>query len=180
LRRATSSPRTEEQTLIAAIDAPDLSPFRFQGWAGKRLTASYGWTYDFETGRMSQGDPLAGLAAAVSRPRRKVCRAAGGRPGPGTFDPLRPNGAASAGTRIARLSSMSSASRSAPRPSCGSGGAAAGGSSASLPLEPRGAYYLGGEARHEWEHSIAEMDRARWSVTFRSLVDRAIQLASSA
>ncbi len=42
-----------------------------------------------------------------------------------------------------------------------------------VPLEPRGAYHLNGEARHEWEHSIAEMDQTRWSVTFRSLVDRA-------
>ena len=30
----------EEQTLIAAIDATGLSPFRFQGWTGKRLTVS--------------------------------------------------------------------------------------------------------------------------------------------
>jgi DNA oxidative demethylase len=26
-----------------------------------------------------------------------------------------------------------------------------------------------GEARHEWEHSIAEMEVTRWSITFRSL-----------
>ena len=38
-----------------------------------------------------------------------------------------------------------------------------------MPLQPRGAYHLTGEARHDWEHSIAEMDRPRWSVTFRSL-----------
>ncbi|MFW2831705.1 hypothetical protein [Sphingomonas sp. ID0503] len=39
---------------------------------------------------------------------------------------------------------------------------------ASLPLEPRGAYHLSGEARHVWEHSIVEMDRTRWSITFRT------------
>ena len=32
----------EERALIAAIDGAGLSPFRFQGWEGKRLTASYG------------------------------------------------------------------------------------------------------------------------------------------
>jgi hypothetical protein len=37
----------EEQSVIAAIDAADLSPFRFQGWTGKRLTASYRWSYDY-------------------------------------------------------------------------------------------------------------------------------------
>jgi alkylated DNA repair dioxygenase AlkB len=48
----------EEASMIAAIDATDLSPFRFQGWTGKRLTTSYGWTYHFDTGRMNQGAPL--------------------------------------------------------------------------------------------------------------------------
>jgi len=37
-----------------------------------------------------------------------------------------------------------------------------------VPLPPRG-YHLTGEARHDWEHSTAEMDRTRWSITFRSL-----------
>ena len=37
-------------------------------------------------------------------------------------------------------------------------------------LDPRGAYHLSGPSRHEWEHSITEMDRTRWSVTFRTLV----------
>jgi hypothetical protein len=33
-------------------------------------------------------------------------------------------------------------------------------------------YHLSGESRHEWEHSIAAMDAARWSITFRSLARR--------
>jgi hypothetical protein len=48
----------EEQALIAAIDAIDLSPFRFQGWIGKRLTASFGWTYDFDAGCLRRGEPI--------------------------------------------------------------------------------------------------------------------------
>jgi alkylated DNA repair dioxygenase AlkB len=42
----------------------------------------------------------------------------------------------------------------------------------SVPLEPRGAYHMTGPARHDWEHSIAELERARWSITFRSLAER--------
>ena len=38
----------EEQVLIASIDVVELSPFRFHGWLGRRLTASYGWQYDFD------------------------------------------------------------------------------------------------------------------------------------
>jgi hypothetical protein len=33
----------EEAELIARIDAEGLSPFRFQGWLGKRQTRSFGW-----------------------------------------------------------------------------------------------------------------------------------------
>ena len=38
-----------------------------------------------------------------------------------------------------------------------------------LPLAPRSIYHLAGEARHDWEHSIAPIEEARWSITFRSL-----------
>src|ERR1700732_2305305 len=48
----------EEQALIAAIDGVELSPFRFQGWLGKRLTAAYGWSYDFDTGRLAPAAPM--------------------------------------------------------------------------------------------------------------------------
>ena len=49
---------------------------------------------------------------------------------------------------------------------------AAGFERASMPLAPRSIYHLSGEARREWEHSIVPMAEARWSVTFRTLVDR--------
>ena len=39
----------------------------------------------------------------------------------------------------------------------------------SAPLMPRAIYHLVGEARNDWEHSIAEMEAARWSITFRTL-----------
>ena len=48
----------EERMLIEAIDATALSPFRFQGWTGKRLTSSFGWRYDFDAGRLERGEPL--------------------------------------------------------------------------------------------------------------------------
>ena len=44
---------------------------------------------------------------------------------------------------------------------------------ASAFLEPRSVYHLTGAARYEWEHSIAEMAVTRWSITFRSLSDKA-------
>jgi len=48
----------EEQVLMASIDAVGLSPFRFHGWLGKRLTASFGWNYDFDTARFAPTEPI--------------------------------------------------------------------------------------------------------------------------
>jgi alkylated DNA repair dioxygenase AlkB len=44
--------------LIESINRAPLTPFRFQQWTGKRLTCSYGWSYDFEYGRFVPTDPL--------------------------------------------------------------------------------------------------------------------------
>ncbi len=38
----------------------------------------------------------------------------------------------------------------------------------SLDAQPRSAYLLTGEIRHEWEHSIAPLEMKRYSITFRS------------
>lgn len=50
----------EEAALIEAIDRAGLSPFRFQGWLGKRLTISYGSGYDFDAGRLAVAAPIPG------------------------------------------------------------------------------------------------------------------------
>jgi len=48
----------EEQALIRSIDELELSPFRFHGWLGKRMTASFGWNYDFDTARFAPTEPI--------------------------------------------------------------------------------------------------------------------------
>jgi alkylated DNA repair dioxygenase AlkB len=35
--------------------------------------------------------------------------------------------------------------------------------------EPRSAYFLSGQARVVWEHSIPQVDALRYSITFRNL-----------
>jgi len=48
----------EGAELISHIEAAGLTPFQFQRWEGKRLTRSFGWTYDFQTGRFAPGDAM--------------------------------------------------------------------------------------------------------------------------
>jgi alkylated DNA repair dioxygenase AlkB len=50
----------------------------------------------------------------------------------------------------------------------------------SLPVEPRSAYLLSGEARHDWEHRIVPGEELRFSITFRTLSDLGRRKAAEA
>ncbi|MDB5533515.1 MAG: 2OG-Fe(II) oxygenase [Hyphomicrobiales bacterium] len=159
----------EEQALIAAIGAIDLSPFRFQGWTGKRLTASFGWRYDFDRASMDLADSIPDWLLPV---RQRAARFAGLQPSDLVqallirYDPGagigwhrdRPLFEHVLGISLGAPATMRFRRR---RPS--------GFDRRSAVLAPRSIYHLSGEARHAWEHSIAEMTVTRWSITFRSL-----------
>ncbi len=159
----------EEAALIEAIDATTLTPFRFQGWLGKRLTASFGWNYDFDSAQFARADPIPPFLLPLRE------RAA-------AFADL--NATALEQALLIRYDPGAGIGWHRDRPVFGhvigiSLGAAAimrfrkraggGFARASAPLAPRSIYHITGEARHGWEHSIAEMTVTRWSVTFRSL-----------
>ena len=163
----------EERALIAAIDAADLSPFRFQGWTGKRLTVSYGWTYDFDAGRLHRGEPFPDwllpirdrAAAFAHLDPAALVQALLIRYDPGAgigWHKDRPQFEHVIGVSLGAPATM----RFRRRREDGRF------ERRTAPLHPRAAYHLSGEARHEWEHSIAEMDATRWSLTFRSLAER--------
>jgi alkylated DNA repair dioxygenase AlkB len=164
----------EERRLEAAIDAAELSPFRYQGWEGRRLTATFGWRYDFEDGSFRPAEPIPDWLLPL---RDKAARFAGLGPAelaqallirydPGAgigWHKDRPVFEHVVGVSLGAPATMRFRRR---RPEGGF-------DRRSLPLAPRSAYHLAGEARHGWEHSIPEMAATRWSVTFRSLSGRA-------
>lgn len=159
----------EERALIERIDACDLTPFRFQGWTGKRLTTSFGWSYDFELGRPVEAPPFPEWLAHI---RDRIAEFAGLDPAtliqgllirydPGAgigWHRDRPTYEHVLGISLGEPAIMRFRQKNG-----------AGFRRVSAPLEPRGAYHMAGPVRWEWEHSIAELDRPRWSITFRSL-----------
>lgn len=159
----------EEAELIGRIDAEALSPFRFQSWLGKRLTRSFGWSYDFDRGRLEKGDPLPEWLLPL---RERAARFAGTPaddlvqallvrydPGAGIgWHRDRPAFEHVIGVSLGARCTMGMRRR---RPG--------GFDRLSVPLEPRAAYHLTGEARHGWEHGITPLSQTRWSITFRSL-----------
>ncbi len=158
-----------EEALIARIDQSSLAPFRFQGWTGKRLTASFGYHYDFDGGGLGEGKPIPDWAEPL---RERAARAAGlpvaalvqllvtrYDPGAGIgWHRDRPVFGTVVGVSLGAPATMRFRRRRA-----------GGFDRFTLPLPPRSLYVLSGEARFDWEHSLAAMERTRWSITFRTL-----------
>jgi DNA oxidative demethylase len=170
----------EEQRLIAAIDATELAPFRYHGWLGKRLTASFGWRYDFDNASFAPAEPIPVWLLPL---RAKAARFAGLEPDDLVqsllirYDPGagigwhrdRPVFDHVLGISLGSATTMRFRRR---RPG--------GFHRAAAFLAPRSIYHLTGGARHDWEHSIAELAVTRWSVTFRSLSEKGRRLGSAA
>jgi alkylated DNA repair dioxygenase AlkB len=163
---------SEERVLTAAIDAAGLSPFQFHGWEGKRLTRSFGWRYDFDDASLTRSDPIpdwllplreraAGFAALGPE---ALVQALVIRYDPGAtigWHRDRPVFEHVLGISLGTPAVMRFRRRRGDRFE-----------RASAMLPPRSIYHLTGEARHQWEHSIAALDTTRWSITFRSLAAR--------
>lgn len=159
----------EEAALIEMIDAEGLSPFRFQQWTGKRMTRSFGWSYDFESGRFARTDPLPHWLETIKRraaafaglPPASLVQALLIRYDPGAgigWHKDRPVFEHVVGISLGNPATLRLRRR---HPS--------GFERAKVELAPRSVYRLSGEVRHQWEHSIAPMEQPRWSITFRSL-----------
>jgi alkylated DNA repair dioxygenase AlkB len=160
----------EERALISAIDGVAMAPFRFQGWTGKRLTASFGWHYDFDRAEFGPTTPIPGFLGPVRERAAQFAR----------LDPTqlvqalvtRYDPGAGIGwhrdrpvfEHVVGLSLGAEAVLRLRQRKPGGGF-----TRASQPLPSRSIYRLAGEVRHAWEHSIAPMGQTRWSVTFRSL-----------
>ena len=164
----------EERALIASLEAIEVTPFRFQGWLGKRLTASFGWRYDFDNGSFNTAEPIPEFLL----PLRKRAAEFAGLESDDLVQSLLVRYDPGAGIgwhrdrplfeHVVGISLETPATLRLRRRREG------GFDRAALPLAPRSIYHLSGEARHDWEHSIAPMDVRRWSVTFRSLSEKGL------
>lgn len=159
----------EARVLAERIDGAGLAPFAFQGWLGKRLTASFGWSYDFQRGVLNPAPPMPEWLL----PLRERAAVFGGiapdllvqalviRYDPGAvigWHRDRPQFDRVIGISLGAAAGMRFRRR-----------IAGGFERKTMPLEPNAAYLLADEVRWEWEHSIAALEETRWSITFRSL-----------
>ncbi len=159
----------EEAELIRHIAALDLTPFRFHGFTGKRLTTSFGWAYDFDKGRITNAAPIPDWLEPLHRraadfaglPTEDLVQALVIRYDPGAgigWHRDRPQFDQVVGISLGAPVVLAFRQRTAT-----------GFRRFKLPLAPRSAYHLAGEVRSAWEHGISAHDALRFSITFRSL-----------
>jgi alkylated DNA repair protein (DNA oxidative demethylase) len=160
--------KAEEGELLRHLEALDLAPFRFHGWTGNRKTQSFGWRYDFDDASFQQTEPIPDWLQPL---RDKAAALAGGEFAHALIARYDPGAGIgwhkdrSVFERVVGVSLNSPANlRFRQRTPSGF-------RRFSLPVEPRSAYLLSGEARHEWEHSIVPGETLRFSITFRTLSD---------
>lgn len=170
---------SEELDLIAHVEEVGLSPFRFQGWTGKRLTRSFGWRYDFDDASFTRSEPIPDWLLPLRERAAHFARLAADdfahalvvRYDPGAaigWHRDRPQFDKVVGVSLGAATVMRFRQRTA-----------SGFRRANVQLEPRSAYLLSGEVRGEWEHSIAAHQALRFSITFRSLSERGLRSRSA-
>ena len=169
--------RDEEAALLRQLEALELAPFRFHGWTGNRKTQSFGWRYDFDDASFRPTEPIPDWLAplrdrAAALAGDEIAHALIARYDPGAGIGWHKD--RSVFGRVVGVSLNSPASlRFRQRTPSGF-------RRFSLPVEPRSAYLLSGEARHEWEHSIVPGETLRFSVTFRTLSELGRRKAAQA
>jgi alkylated DNA repair dioxygenase AlkB len=162
----------EEEALAARIAMLDLKPFQFHGFEGNRRTASFGYHYAFDGSGLKRTAPIPDWLLPVRAKAAALIGAAAEAiehvlvieyaPGAGIgWHRDRPVFGDVIGI------SLLAPARLRFRRKCG-----AKWERFSLIAEPRSAYALQGPARHEWEHSIPQMEVLRYSITFRTVPTR--------
>ena len=162
-------PPAEEAALAERLATLPFRAFEFQGFLGKRRTVSFGWRYVFDGSGLQAAEPMPDWLLPV---RGRAAEMAAIEPE--AFEHvLITEYAPGAGIGWHRdrgvFGDVVGLSLLAPARLRFRRKAGAKWQRAALIAEPRSAYLLRGPARSEWEHSIAAMEKLRYSLTFRTL-----------
>jgi alkylated DNA repair dioxygenase AlkB len=159
----------EERALASRIADLPFKPFEFHGFTGNRRTVSFGLHYAFDGSGLREAEPI----PLWLEPLRVRAAALAGRSPESFVHALVIEYAPGAGIGWHRdrpvFGDVVGISLLAPAPLRFRRRQGGGWERFTLTADPRSAYLLRGEARHEWEHSIPQLETLRYSVTFRTL-----------
>lgn len=158
----------EETALAGRLAGLPFKPFDFHGHLAHREVIAFGRSYDDATRRVGQAEPIPDFLL----PLRARIAAFAGQPDEAFEQVLINDYPPGAGIGWHRdrphFEDVVGVSLLAP---CGLRFRRKAGERwerMTVPLEARSAYLLTGPSRREWQHSIAPLDRRRYSITFRT------------
>jgi alkylated DNA repair dioxygenase AlkB len=162
----------EEAGLLQRIPSIELNNMIFQGFEAKRKTASFGYDYSFDKRKISKGKEIPSMfdlliqkvAAYLSMEPDVFAELLVTEYPPGSV--INWHRDAPPFDLIAGISLLSDCSfRLRPHEKAKQNRA----SIISFPVRRRSLYIIRGEARSEWQHSIAPVSETRYSITLRTL-----------
>ena len=162
----------EERALLGRMAALPFRPFEFQGFLGKRETVSFGWSYRFDGSGLAETAPIPDWLLPVRDRAAAFAELA-----PEALEHallIRYGEGAGLGWHRDRpvFGDVIGLSLLSPAPLRFRRKAGAKWQRFTQVTEPRSIYLLRGPARSEWEHSIPPVAALRYSITFRTLVER--------
>ena len=161
----------EEEALARELGALPFKPFDFQGFLANRQVVSFGYRYDYDRRAVVEAAPLPAFLIPL---RRKVAELFD-RPADAfrqiLINEYRPGAGIGWHRDKAQFDEVVGVSLLHPCVLRFRRKAGATWGRVSLTVEPRSAYLLSGPARTMWEHSIPALDRLRYSITLRTLVE---------
>ena len=158
----------EERDTVRYVEALPFKEFEFQGFLGKRRVVSFGWKYDFNDRKLQKAEDMPKFLLPL---RRRAAAWAGLDPEAfqhALVTEYSPGAGIGWHRDKAVFDEVVGVSLLAP---CNFRFRRKRGDKwerATVVAEPRSAYPLAGPSRTEWEHSIPEVDRLRYSITFRN------------
>jgi DNA oxidative demethylase len=163
---------TRELELIDLAASLEMSPVVLHDQPSLRRVRHFGYGYDFETRKVTEGEPMPEALAALARRAEEFAGLEHGSFVEALFT-FYPVGAgiswhrdrSAFGDRIVGVSLGAPCRIQLRR------GEGAGRRVFEQTLEPRSAYLFGGPARRDWQHHIPPTKGDRYSITFRTLRD---------
>jgi alkylated DNA repair protein (DNA oxidative demethylase) len=163
----------EEQALLHELERLEFHEIRMRGQTARRTVRHFGYDYDYDAWRVTPGEPPPEWLEDV---QAKCAALAGVEPAELAEMLLTkyPAGASIGWHRDApmfgKVVGVSLGSACRMRFQRGKGEERR---VYELELEPRSAYVLDGQVRNAWQHSIPPTKELRYSITFRTLRERA-------
>ncbi len=158
----------EEAGLLGEIGRLEFQPFDFHGYIARRRIVEYGWEYDFGSRKTAVAAPMPEFMAPVHARSAEFAAVSPDELVEAVVTEYPPGAPIGWHRDVPQFEiiigiSLRSACRMRLKPYKGEG------KIASVILEPRSIYVMRGPARWEFQHSIPAVEKARYSITFRTL-----------